>query len=100
MALEFKGTKGVWKATFDGCIGVGTTLPTLVIAYVQLDKDIPIKEQEANAKLIAAAPDLLEALYELKEWCRTLDDWSNSKNAKTLDPPIVKAEMAIKKATK
>jgi len=35
-------------------------------AYVQSDRECPDEEHEANVKLIAAAPDLLEALKEAR----------------------------------
>lgn len=61
-------TKGPWsindwpQATTDIAIGaVGTPL----IAKVPL-RDVSINEQKANAKLIAAAPDLLDALTRLR----------------------------------
>ncbi len=49
--------------------------------------------KNADAKLIAAAPDLLEALKELKKWACRLEDW------KGIDPPVEQALNAIKKAT-
>lgn len=57
--MEFKGTKKKWLRDMDS-----TTVHTveIPIAYVGGEsKEISI----ANAKLIAAAPELLEALIEL-----------------------------------
>lgn len=48
---------------------------------------------EKLAKLMAAAPDLLEALKELHKWVCSLEDW------KGIDPPVEKSLTAIKKAT-
>ncbi len=54
------------------------------------------EEQEANAKLIAAAPDLLEALINLKREI-VLSDISNESIEK-MYPFIVDARKAIAKA--
>ncbi len=50
-----------------------------------------MNEYKANAKLIAAAPDLLEALIELREFCH-YHGYDNSTE-------IYAAEASIKKAT-
>lgn len=47
---------------------------------------------EYNAKLAAAAPDLLEALISLKNWVGKLDDWKGE------DPPFGIVDEAIRKA--
>ena len=54
------------------------------------------EETLANAKLIAAAPDLLKALEKITDWVKALSDWVSGT---TLDPDIRGAEEAIKKAT-
>lgn len=41
---------------------------------------------EANARLIAAAPDLLEAL---KDWCSQYDGWSDAELAKRANPATI-----------
>ena len=54
-------------------------------------------EVEANARLIAAAPDLLEALQEL---CEIVEDAIEQKSAKDLDSfTLQPARAAIAKAT-
>lgn len=69
---EFKGTPGPWVAEGDGCVrhsipcGFNTFNQSIKLgsgwiegAYTDGDAD---EETLANARLIAAAPDLLEAL--------------------------------------
>lgn len=82
-------TKGPWsindwpQATTDIAIGaVGTPL----IAKVPL-RDVSINEQKANAKLIAAAPDLLAALQ-----------WVMTAHGEQLSSAFEDAERAIAKA--
>lgn len=89
---EFKGTKGEWHISSNGDIsgdehpicsvqyGVwGDSYPTLKIEGLSLERkcvpvmemieygEIPKEESEANSNLIAAAPDLLEALKDLTD---------------------------------
>lgn len=51
-------------------------------------------EAQLNARLIAAAPDLFEALIQLKSWVSKIQDWSG-----VGDPPCEIVDQAIKKAT-
>ena len=93
---EFKGTKKPWRTSKDfrevttSKIGVleGSKKICTMASYCKTDDEV-----EANGKLIAAAPDLLEALNELKKWVLNLEDWRG------IDPPIELAIEAIKKAT-
>ena len=67
---EFKGTPGPWIAdktsravgpvSHDDDQSYGILIP---VAWVEFDQDVGI--QESNQRLIAAAPELLEALKEL-----------------------------------
>lgn len=90
---------GKWAGfnTMQGkCIGVYATNDDLeAIALVPKDELLIHKEQdhESNAKLIAAAPELLEALQCLFNACEVLQVLP--KNA----PEIKLAKSAIKKAT-
>ncbi len=100
METEFKGTPGAWFATYD--LGYSTWIIDVIddkeqlVAFAIPDSKI---ESEANARLIAAAPEMLAALQEI---VRQHDlDADN-----TLLPPIPnrwmdaisKAEKAINKA--
>lgn len=89
---EFKGTPGPWEvdrnnvhsgriATIHHCIGND---------WVEVwSPDWPDTEekQEANARLISTAPELLEALqelvflYEHDEGCRELTEYTRAKEA-------------------
>lgn len=68
-------TTGKWGYHFNNEDFTITNNTGKGIAYVRIDDDgtfeegymIPEKEAKANAKLIAAAPDLLEALEIAKE---------------------------------
>jgi len=96
-----KHTKGKWTAEqTDVHISVrpwrvlqGTKIICKLDSYDRYNSEANI-EEEANAKLIAAAPDLLEALKNAMEWFKKLDDWSG-----VGDPDIEKYIAAIKKAT-
>ena len=63
---EFKGTKGEWEVGKSFTYLVGVEKPVArYIAVCDGDKDLTQDEVEFNAKLIAAAPNLLQALQEL-----------------------------------
>ena len=50
-------------------------------------------ERDANARLIAAAPDLLESLEDAMRWVGSLTDWAGAG-----DPDVEKWRAAIAKA--
>lgn len=66
--METKFTKGEWSINEwtqpDDRISIGA-VGTPLIAIVP-SRDVSYNEQKANAKLIAAAPDLLEALMNIE----------------------------------
>ncbi|HCI8581206.1 TPA: hypothetical protein NQG29_003259 [Enterobacter cloacae] len=77
---DFKGTPGPWVASkTDRSIGpvsrdddqsYGMILP---VAWVEFDGNDAY--QQANAKLIAAAPDLLEALLNIVDMEHDVSEW-------------------------
>lgn len=76
--MEFKGTKGSWifestPPTHEPkCSTIEVYGDSLIQAWIcKVQNNGVIEEQEgrANATLIAAAPDLLEALISLTETC-------------------------------
>ncbi len=85
-------TKGKWKTTMLGLGVVADDAETLVIADCT---NMPnIVECKANAHLIAAAPDMYEALKLFIERAREL----NHKYPIELALPFVHAEQALSKA--
>ena len=75
--MEFKGTKGEWKTGLFPNLNhphrtVLTKEGSLEICTINLDT----AEVRANAKLIAAAPDLLEALQNLLNTDINNNNWN------------------------
>ena len=83
-----KPTPAPWMIAEDGCITVrdGNNYPEVARVY---DAPFPEMEVKANARLIAAAPDLLEAIQGLL----------NALPSATTHPAIKAARAAIAKAT-
>lgn len=88
--METKHTKGEWTATQTSISDSNGVIATTYVNTVK--RYIGKQEVEANAKLIAAAPDLLEALNDLVSWAN-IKDGSNYKYLRD------NAINAIKKAT-
>lgn len=98
---EFKGTPGPWVTSkTDRSIGpvsrdddqsYGMILP---VAWVEFDGNDAF--QQANANLIAAAPDLLKELQKLREYvinvCGVDDEDCDSEH------PLMSSQSAISKA--
>lgn len=96
--MEFKGTKGKWiYQKGSNCFWVESNLWTIA----DVTKKSTFEEEEANAKLIAAAPDLLEALQDLKKMYEQLIDCGDCGNWNPReDKEVIKAHNAINKALK
>lgn len=80
-------TPGPWESSgYDGHGGITINSDARQIGYASM-----CREQEANARLIAAAPDLLEALKAFVE------DWSEL-SGKVRGSTLDKIDAAIAKA--
>ena len=86
-----KHTQGPWRSETSAVLGTSIFSRETVVAI------LPVTPQlEANAALIAAAPDLLEALKEaltaVECWC---DDWGGDPQN---DEQYIKIKAVINKA--
>ena len=98
---EFKGTPGPWIAdktsravgpvSHDDDQSYGMVIP---VAWVEFDPEVEI--QASNQNLIAAAPELLEALRQLRDYVEDVCAVSSSDCDK--EHPLMLATAAINKA--
>lgn len=96
---DSKPTPGPWKATRVTVWGPSSASVATVRcgAHMWLDDSATVSKEEAdaNARLIAAAPDLMEALKEVTElYSRTVAGWVDTEKV----PEIIAARAAIAKA--
>jgi len=99
--MKTQHTPGEWvivkeKNNFDVESIDGETLIAIIVN--QAGENVT----QDNAKLIAAAPEMLEALNSLMEYKRIIDQWmasSRDSQAGKFESIFNKAEAAIKKAT-
>lgn len=89
--MEFKHTPAPWKHTIRNANEIMTTFHGVTIGDVYLD--ITTANQKADSHLIAAAPELLEALIELTESAKEAIDGLGD-----LSDAIDTAKAAIAKA--
>ncbi|MTC24934.1 hypothetical protein GKR64_18925 [Providencia sp. wls1938] len=89
--MEFKGSPAPWKHTIRNANEIMTTFHGVTIGDVYLD--ITTANQKADSHLIAAAPELLEALIELTESAKEAIDGLGD-----LSDAIDTAKAAIAKA--
>jgi hypothetical protein len=92
-----KHTLGPWNAyESDGQTYVESLGPK-VTDVCRVMRHLPFEEVQANAALIAAAPDMLEALKEARFWVARVAESGNASALKSLaqiDAAIAKAEPA------
>jgi len=74
--MNTKHTQGEWKTTGLDIRHKNTSL-ILATVYPHLHANQSREEAEANAKLIAAAPELLEALIKCHSIFSELDSWGD-----------------------
>ena len=91
--MEFKGTPAPWKYTVRNSNEIMTTFHGVTIGDVYLD--ITTSNQKADAHLIAAAPELLEALQGLMKY---LVDFYGEDDDFYPEHPLAVAKAAIAKA--
>ena len=85
-----KYTKGNWRSFTDNTNGFGVTNGNTVIAIAG---ETELKENEANANLIAAAPELLRTIKPLIARIKAMDSWAKDYNqVKEAEEAIAKAE--------
>ena len=95
--MEFKGTKGEWKVNLcdDTRSIISTNEKSLVDVWYALSDNFPSRDEgKANAKLIAAAPELLKALMLM---IKTYEGFNGAGNANK-SSSIYKAQQVINKA--
>lgn len=88
--MEFKHTPAPWRT--DDWIRTGVNSESKHIAMVNYCSDVFGDEHKANAHLIAAAPELLEALIEMQRNGRK-QGWSDK-----YESSMEKTRLAISKA--
>lgn len=89
--METNHIPGPWK--YDGEDYIRDNNGT-AISQLSHSRRLSLSSAQANYKLMAAAPELLEALIELKRWVGQVTDWAG-----VGDPPTEIVDAAIKKAT-
>lgn len=92
-----KYTPGPWhvaERVDDGDVLYTVEADNLPVAYIYRKA-----EREANARLIAAAPELLEALEELLAWDLQMLPQEVSEGYSGIEEDIARAKAAIAKAT-
>lgn len=89
--METKYTEGKWEIIKKG-VQLIVVKESAIISLV-MPNHVGIKEAEANAKLIAAAPEMLEALQIL------IGDIDTAPIKLTTKEKLIIARKAIKKAT-
>ena len=100
--METKFTKGEWKVLFHE---EGDLYPFIQSVngmdrrFICDVKSSHLRENiHANAKLIAAAPDLLDALISILEKSEPALEHCYQQDSETIDV-VIKAKQSIKKAT-
>ena len=94
MMTQFKGTPGPWSGKDVGICKQDRV--GLQLGFIMTTNTARVEECAANAHLIAAAPELLEALQSVIEACSNLG--YNGDGQEELYIEVEKAEKVINKA--
>lgn len=89
-----KHTQGEWEVV-NGGRGIFAGDKMVAAVYGDSSDCAPDETMQANARLIASAPELLEALSELIGWVPGPESWHTDAAEKA----VAKARAAIAKAT-
>ncbi len=93
---EFKGTPGPWTGKDVGICKQDDA--GLQLGFIMTFNDERRAECAANAHLIAAAPELLEALQELLNEYESIVSHEFNSSCLDVDPDYLRAKAAIVKA--
>lgn len=100
--MKTKHTKGTWAVQENTVLKDGSYViksGNTLIGFASDSDTLSKDETEANAKLIAAAPELLEALKRANATMKLLKGTNKLHKDDLLLVAIERAESAIKKAT-
>jgi hypothetical protein len=92
-------TPGPWEWDAEPGHGVWVNAEDIGICRLDFDSALTDAQYKANARLIAAAPDLLAALDELLRFAEPLGTITAMDGQEIALPCIVRAREAIAKAT-
>jgi hypothetical protein len=93
--MDAKHTPGPWRFDYDGLLIVSSSANGREVASID---SISI-EQDADARLIATAPELLEALIEMRDLFDLMCGLGFNPAEGREGSPKAKADAAISKAT-
>lgn len=97
MAQHTPGPWAIDQNYGSGCLHVWS--PRREIAVARVSDDHPRAEDYANARLIAAAPDLLAALQQALAWSEEERRWAETADLSKWIERSAALEAAIAKAT-
>ena len=97
--MNTKHTPGPWHTDVPDPAFVNYEVRTDQTIICTMGMDMPLEEEAANARLIAAAPELLEALRMFVVWYGLRDKHDTLLPPKMQEAELAQAMRAIAKAT-